>query len=117
MDELQAIVDVNLPGIICLVETWLNPAISDTSISLNGFCCFRRNRPDGYGGVCAYVVSSIPSARLWDYEIPEVESLWLQIRPFRLPCAVSCILLGVVYHPPSRGHTENQALLELIKIM
>ena len=36
MDEVQAVVDIiNLPGIVCLVETWLNPSICDSIISLS----------------------------------------------------------------------------------
>ena len=33
MDELQAVVDVNLPGIVYLAETRLNPSIGNSLIS------------------------------------------------------------------------------------
>ena len=70
---------------------------------------------DGYGGVCTYVNSHILCKRLVDFELPDVESLWLTIRPFRLPRAVSVILLGGVYHPPRNGSDENKILLEHIQ--
>ena len=69
MDELQAVVNLNLPGIICITETWLD-SLDD------------RDRMDGDGGVCAYVNSHIPCKRLVDFESPNVESLWLTRRPF-----------------------------------
>ena len=48
MDEVQAaVVDINLPGIVCLVETWLNPAIGDSIIFLSGYCSYRCDRADG----------------------------------------------------------------------
>lgn len=115
MDEMQAVVDVNLPGIVCLVETWLNPSICDSLISLSGYCSYRCDRSDGWGGVCVYVNSQIPCKKILSYESSEIESLWLEIRPLRLPRAISFILLGVVYHPPNNGATENLALLDLIR--
>ena len=70
---------------------------------------------DGYGGVFTYVNSHIPCKRLVEFELPDVESLWLTIRPFRLLRAVSVILLGVVYQPPRNGSDENKILLEHIQ--
>ena len=34
------------------------------------------------------------------------ESLWLRLRPFRLPRDFSCIIVGVIYHPPSADNHE-----------
>lgn len=115
IDELQAVVSLNLSRIVCITESWLNSDIVDATIYLSGFSCFRRDRPDGRGGVCVYVDCHTPCQRLSDFETPEVESLWLNIRPFRLPRAVTTLLLGVVYHPPSSGAEENANLLDLIR--
>ena len=49
------------------------------------------------------------------YELSEIESLCLEIQPFRLQRAISCILMGVVYHPPYIGAVENLVLLHLIR--
>ena len=51
MHELGAVVDVNvyLPGIVSLAETWLNPSIGDSLISLSGYCSYRCDRSDGWG--------------------------------------------------------------------
>lgn len=109
MDELQAVVDVNLPDIVCLAETWLNPSIGDSLISLmiSGYWSYRCDRSVGWGDVCVYVNSQIPSKRILSYESSEIESLWLEIRPFRLPRGLSCMLMGVVYHSSNNRAAEN----------
>lgn len=117
MDELQVVVNLNLPGIVCIAETWLDAAIGDSVIPPDGFCCFRSDCRDGYGGVCTYVNSHIPCKRLVDFESPDVESLWLTIRHFRLPLAV--ILLVVVYHPPPQemGGMKTRSYWNILKII
>ena len=35
------------------------------------------------------------------------ESLWVPLRPRRLPRSLSCILIGVVYHPPDATTSDN----------
>ena len=55
MDELPATVDAYSPDLICIVETWLSPDISNPEISLAGYqlCCLDRDRHDG--GVLIYI--------------------------------------------------------------
>ena len=83
MDEVQAVVAINLPGIVSLFETWLNSSIGDSIISLSGYCSYRCDRAVGWGGVCVYVNSQIPCKSILSHK-SEVESLWLEIRPFCL---------------------------------
>ena len=117
IDELQSVVELNNAGIVCITETWLGPLIPDEAINLSGFCVFRKDRdsPGGSGGVCACVSCRTPCRRLSDYELPEIESLWLTIRPYRLPRVVSVILLGIVYQPPNKGSAENIILMDHMK--
>ena len=35
-----------------------------------------------------------------------METLWLTIYPYKLPREVSCITVGVIYHPPNSNNTE-----------
>ena len=44
-------------------------------------------------------------------KITEIESLWIKIRPRRLPRCVFIVFVAVVHHPTSCGAIENQALL------
>ena len=54
MDELQAFVELNNAGMVCIVESWLNPSNPAAAINLSGFCCFSLDRdyPDGRSDVC-----------------------------------------------------------------
>ena len=42
---------------------------------------------------------------------PDVEGLWLRLRPFRLPRELSCIFVGVFYHPPLADNNVLQDYL------
>ena len=41
MDELQAVVDVNNPDIVCITESWLKPDIPDSTVRLSKYILFR----------------------------------------------------------------------------
>ena len=59
--------------------------------------------------------SSIKCRRIKEFENPLVESLWLPVRPRRLPRSISVILLAVVYHTTSAGAAENFELYNHIQ--
>ena len=81
--------------------TWLNPSIPDSCINIHDFNLVRKDRSGQRGGgVCAFVKSNIPFVPLPDLCCPDHESLWLKLRPYRLPREYSCIVVGLVYHPP-----------------
>ena len=53
IDELQAVVSINNPYIICLTETWLNSNIPNSACDLTDFICYRNDRQSAMGGgVC-----------------------------------------------------------------
>lgn len=63
--------------------------------------------------MCAYVDSTFPCQRLIEYEDQDIVSLWINIRPFKLPrCVSSAILLGVIYHSTSCAVDDNVALID-----
>jgi hypothetical protein len=88
--------------IVVITETWLSPNVSNSAINLNGFSIFRRDRRYGRrgGGVCDYVNDHMPVVHLKELSHPEVESLWLLIKPSRLPRGIISIILAAIYHPP-----------------
>ena len=43
------------------------------------------------------------------------ETLWVHLRPRRLPRSVSRILIGVVYHPPDATTSDNDILYNHIQ--
>ena len=106
----------NEVDLVCITESWLHSGILDSGVSLTNYLIFRNDRLTTIGGgVCIYVNSKIPCQRLIKYEDPGIESLWLSIRPFRLPKSISLISLAVIYHPSSCGAAENQALYNHIQ--
>ena len=115
MDELQAVVDVNNPDIVCITESWLKPDIQDSTVRLSKYILFRRDRPTHAGGVYAYVNSDIPCLRVSEFEFPEIESIWIKARPHRLSRLVSMILIGTIYHPPDSCQEDNLRLLRHIQ--
>ena len=82
VDELEVVADINDADVICLTESWLNPCVPDSTISLSNFTLFRKDRTfSSGGGVCAYVKTEIHCRRLEKFEHPAIESIWLLIRP------------------------------------
>ena len=107
IDELQAVVSINNPYIVCLTKTWLNSNIPNSACDLTDFICYRNDRQFAMGGgVCVYVRTIHPCNRLQDFE-----SIWLKIRPHRLPRGTSSLLLAAVYHPPSSVAEQNSMLI------
>ena len=70
-------------------------------IDLNAYTTLRRDRSDRRrgGGVCVYTKNCLPIIRLKDLPKPEFETLWLLIKPSRLPRGLNSIILGAIYHP------------------
>ena len=83
--------------IIALSETWLDQTIQDDDICIDSYSMYRRDRQtDRYGGLILYVSDRFISKRRHDLEVPDVESIWIEIfvksKPF---------LFGTFYRPPN----------------
>ena len=102
IDEVNYFATRKNPDLICLTETWLTEAISENCINIPGYYLTCKNRSTGaHGGVCVYINNSIQYKTLDQLHHPELEVLWVHIRPKRLPRGIPCIVTGTVYHPPS----------------
>ena len=55
IDNLRILSSVFSPDIICLVETWLDTAILDSEIAIQGYSIIRLDRNRHGGGVLLYV--------------------------------------------------------------
>jgi hypothetical protein len=95
----------------------VSSTIPDSAISLPNFNVIRNDRSSSCGGgvICIFINNSIYCQRLTAFEDPTVESLWLLVRPTWLPRSTSVILLAVIYHSTSAGHTENVNLYSHIQ--
>ena len=100
IDELQVVAQQNHVDVIAITETWLNPEIPDGPVFLTDFSIVRKDRASGKRGegICAFIKSGIPFSTLTDLCVPEIECVWLKLRPHRLPRELACILVGVIYH-------------------
>ena len=70
-----------------ICETFLNPAIDDISINVQGYKIERKDRYESAnavagkgGGVLIYVADHVDYERRIDLESTEVESIWIEIK-------------------------------------
>ncbi len=95
IDRLQT--ECEQYDVIGLSETWLNENIKDDNLKLEGFNGpYRRDRPDGWGGVAIYTRKELNCKPRPDLYIPDLEGIWCEIRHNKLKFLVSCI-----YRPPN----------------
>ena len=102
IDDLQTVTQQNNVDVIAITETWLNSRITDGPISFLGYSIVRNDRENGKRGrgVCAFIKSNIPFSTLPNLSAPDVVGVWLKLRPYQLPRKLSCIFIGMIYHPP-----------------
>ena len=118
VDEFDSVIRHNGCDIVSVTETWLKSNIPDSAVSLHDYVLFRKDRQNRCGGGVALFVSSTTYCK----RLPEIElngslteTLWVHLRPRRLPRSVSCILVGVVYHPPEATSSDNDVLYNHIQ--
>ena len=91
---------VNKPfDVLTFSETHLDSTICDAEIQLDGYSVERNDRNRRGGGVAAFVSNTINYIRKYEFEHPDIESVWVEIkltnsRP---------ILIGTFYRPPKSG--------------
>ena len=112
IDEIRYVAQHANLDCVCITESWLRSYIQDNIVALSGFNLVRKDRVDiTHGGVCVYIRDNINFTILEDLEDPSFEALWLKLRPTLLPRGFSCIVLGIIYHPPNNN---NPAILDFV---
>ena len=108
IEDLEVVINENNADIVCITETWLTNNIPDSVVEMKEFSLVRKDRGDDRrgGGVCAYINSSIGFTTIDELNNSSFESLWLYLRPNRLPRGFSCLIIGVIYHPPLEDDTN-----------
>jgi hypothetical protein len=100
LNELRTHVD--RPDIIFITETWF----TSTSVpELEGFNLWRRDRPDGYGGVCIYVSNELDSFEILDNRLQsrDIEQVWC-----KLGLSGENVLLGCIYRPRNEAAVNKK---------
>ena len=102
--------------LLCITETWLRSTISDNIIQIPNYNVVRKDRENSsHGGVCVFVHQNIHFNHLVELQSPNLEVIWIKIRPRRLPRTISCIIVGIIYHPPnSNNHILSGYLTECL---
>ena len=101
--EIKKVCDDFNTDIICITETWCTSLVPDETINISGYTQYRRDRKDGrsHGGIICYIKNHIPVVHEWsELDIKDLETLWITIRPQRMPREYTHITVGIVYHPP-----------------
>ncbi|XP_028394410.1 uncharacterized protein LOC114518590 [Dendronephthya gigantea] len=92
--------------LLCITETWLRNTISDNIIQIPNYNVVRKDQESGsHGGVCVFVHHNIHFNNLVELQSPNLEVIWIKIRPRRLPRSISCIIVGIIYHPPNSNNS------------
>ena len=123
MDELCLLIrssrDFSLSSVLCFTETWLCGLIPDSALQLAGFQLFRADRHTELsgktkgGGICFYTNSGWCKdvTVIQEYCSPDLESFFINCKPFYSPREfVSFILVGV-YIPPQANVQVAQRML------
>ena len=100
-------------------ESWLKSSVPESITAIDGFNQERRDREETTigGGVCMHIREGIPYTRWKELENPELETLWVTLRPKRLPRQWSHISVGGIYMPPGcpeRPRKENQMISHIL---
>lgn len=96
--------------ILAVSETHLDSTFEDTSVMIEGYNIYRKDRNAHGGGICIYVQSHLPVKIKVDLMQSDIEVLWLQVQLKHL----KPILIGCGYRPPSAHYRYLDKMCELL---
>ena len=114
-EELHNIISEREPDIIGITESWCNPDILDSEITIAGYDLFRKDRIlRGGGGVLLFIKTrygAILNKRMEDYNIEDT-----------LFCDITLgkkdkLLIGIIYRSPNLHDDLNAAIFNQIQKM
>ena len=98
--------------LFCITETNL-PHARVTDLDLPGFHpIIRKDRQDRtWGGVALYAAEHISATRVYDYEIPDLEALWVKVK-----AGSNTLMVCVCYRPPNSNVSFWEKLQESLDL-
>ena len=103
--ELSEILKLNSADIATITETWFRDHIPDESICVPGYFHIRKDPADRRGGgVMCFVKHGFPFKEWTELCNNDMETLWISLRPHKLPRQFTHINVGVIYHPPNEDN-------------
>jgi hypothetical protein len=101
-----------LYDIITISETHLHPGVPNDTFELKGYHdIIRKDRAGRGGGVAIYVKENICYKRIYLYEKPSLEALWIQINTVQ-----GKVLICSCYRPPDNNNFWNDFEMVLDEI-
>ncbi|XP_063951801.1 uncharacterized protein LOC135153256 [Lytechinus pictus] len=110
-EELGTLIDSTDPDIILGSETWLNSSICSSELFPPGYDVIRKDRLDGYGGVCIAIKNNLVFERLTYRLDREIEAVFIKLHIDRHQSLVICAM----YRPPSSSIAYMNDLCEVIE--
>ena len=105
VDDLAAVLSHNNVDIACATETWLKEEIPDDVISIQNYTTVQNDCANKTGGGVAFFIRDTIPVKVWTELIdPGFETLWITLRPPKMPRLFSHITIGVMYHPPNANN-------------
>ena len=96
MVELRSLAASIKPGVIAIVETWLDSDILESEFAISGYRMFRRDRSRHGGGLLMYISESLHVKS--QYYNPELELMGVAVSN-----PSGSLLVGLYYRPPNSG--------------
>ena len=103
--KLSEILKLNSADIAAITETWCRGHIPDESICVPGYFHIGKDRADRRGGgIMCFVKHGISFKEWTDLRNNDLETLWISLRPHKLPRQFTHINVGVIYMPPNEDN-------------
>ena len=104
-DELTYYLSSNNISVAALTETWLKDTMATEFFEIDGYSMIRNDRNGRRGGgVAVYIKNSLSYKHWSQLEEEDQETLWITLRPRLMPQTFSCMLVGIIYHPPNANN-------------
>ena len=101
--DLETTLNLNNVDIACITETMLSDNLINY-ISFNDYTSFHSVRQDtmrASGGVSIFVKNHLLPVKRLNCGAPNIEDLWLSVRPKWLPRKISVLIVACIYYPGS----------------
>ncbi|XP_019618323.1 PREDICTED: uncharacterized protein LOC109465472, partial [Branchiostoma belcheri] len=108
LDEFELTLQQYKVDIAIVTETWFSTAMPSEFLNVDNYTLFATSRTDRRGGgVAIYTHENIQARPISHVQVPpELECVWVWVRPKRLPREVPSIALCATYSPPNSKHQE-----------
>ena len=109
IDEFNELILESDIDIAAVTETWFKDDMPCDYVSIPNYEVFLRSRTNKRGGgVAIYFKETLTPRTVEHIDIPDdLEIMWIQIQPTKLPRSVSFIIVAVLYYPPNCAKADK----------